>query len=229
MKRPIAPMSAFELLIEGNERFVSGQGSLERRLTLEGLKRVAGIPQTPIAIVLTCADSRIPVETVFDRGPGEIFTLRVAGNILTPYQLASIEFAVSKFKTTLCVIMGHSDCGAIRAAIEAESKPEPVLSPHIQALVERIRPSVRRTRSQHPEVDPADPSFSHHVCWENIRNSVSLLTSKSEILAKSAAEGTLLTAGAYCELSTGRVHFDWEQLRSQGHAIESLTAFREAK
>jgi carbonic anhydrase len=138
----ISALEALERLQEGNRRFVSGatgpeapSGPSRRRELAEG--------QEPFAIILGCSDSRVPAELVFDQGLGDLFVIRVAGNIVAPSQVGSVEFAADRFGTRLVVVMGHSRCGAIQATLEELRRPTADRSPNLRAIVDRIRPSVK--------------------------------------------------------------------------------------
>ena len=137
----IAALDALELLRKGNGRFASGlrsgdgAASLTRRAEL-----VTG--QEPFAIILGCSDSRVPAEIVFDQGLGDLFVIRVAGNIVAPSQVGSVEFAAERFGTRLVVVLGHSQCGAILATLEELGRPTENQSRNLRSIVDRIRPSV---------------------------------------------------------------------------------------
>src|SRR3954453_17082336 len=130
-----------ERLKEGNRRFVAGI----RRTGLlpSGMRRIeVASGQQPFAIVLGCSDSRVPAEIVFDQGLGDLFVIRVAGNIVAPSQVGSVEFAASRFQTRLVVVLGHSQCGAIQATIEELLQPAESQSRNLRSIVDRVRPSV---------------------------------------------------------------------------------------
>src|SRR5690349_21481050 len=117
----IPPQEALAKLIKGNERFVTGLRSVESLASHLRRRELAESGQEPWAIVLSCSDSRVPAELVFDCGLGELFVVRVAGNIVAPSLIASVEFAAQSFGTPLCVVMGHSQCGAVGAAVQLEA------------------------------------------------------------------------------------------------------------
>ena len=110
--------------------------------------------QEPIAIVLGCSDSRVPVEIVFDQGFGDLFVIRVAGNIVAPSQIGSVEFAAARFQTRLVVVLGHSRCGAVQATLDELQRPTPNQSPHLHSIVDRVRPSVDALLSTELSRDP---------------------------------------------------------------------------
>src|SRR5213595_1722685 len=131
--RMIPAQEALARLREGNRRFVaSGAGPAGR----------PGSAQQPFAIVLGCSDSRVPAELVFGQGFGDLFVIRVAGNIVAPSQVGSVEFAAARFGTRLAVVLGHTQCGAVRATLEEVRQPAPRQSPNLRSIVDRIRPSV---------------------------------------------------------------------------------------
>src|SRR5580700_9296924 len=134
----ITARAALEALREGNSRFVgklsSGAGSAQRRALPER--------QEPLAIILGCSDARVPAEIVFDQGLGDLFVIRVAGNIVAPSQVGSVEFAAAAFGTRLVVVLGHSNCGAIHATLDQLTRPSKDQSPNLRSIVNRIRPAV---------------------------------------------------------------------------------------
>jgi carbonic anhydrase len=138
---------ALERLLEGNRRFASGAGEGARRSG-----RAALAKQQPFAIVLGCSDSRVPAEIVFDQGLGDLFVIRVAGNIVAPSQVGSVEFAASRFGTRLVLVLGHSQCGAIQATLEELQQPAVQQSRNLRSIVDRVRPAIEgllRTELRH--------------------------------------------------------------------------------
>src|SRR5205807_10020006 len=128
-------------LREGNRRFVASMADTAPALSQTRRLALAG-GQQPFAIVLGCSDSRVPAELVFGQGFGDLFVIRVAGNIVAPSQVGSVEFAASRFDTRLVVVLGHSECGAILATLEEIQRPAEKQSPNLRSIVERVRPSV---------------------------------------------------------------------------------------
>lgn len=191
-------------LIEGNRRFVAGLRDQEatdgraRRIEL-----VAG--QKPFAIVLGCSDSRVPAEIVFDQGLGDLFVIRVAGNIVAPSQVGSVEFAAERFGTQLVVVLGHSACGAVRATLEQLERPTAGRSPNFGSIVDRIRPSVEALL----EVDHGGDRevLVERAIRANIRASADHLRHGSRILEQLIQSGDLLVVGAEYSLETGEVDF----------------------
>jgi carbonic anhydrase len=193
---------ALERLAEGNRRFVAGLGivdelsSRHRRAEL-----VAG--QQPFAIILGCSDSRVPAEIVFDQGLGDLFVIRVAGNIVAPSQIDSVEFAAERFGTRLVVVLGHSQCGAVLATLEELRRPRDSQSQNLRSIVERIRPSVEGLLATELRTD-LDALVSAAV-RANVRASANQLRHGSEVLERLIARDGLLVVGAEYSLETGEV------------------------
>ena len=142
----MTPTQAIQRLQEGNNRFTSGLKSVDSLLAYSKMAELAEKGQTPFAIVLTCSDSRSPVEMIFDEGLGDLFVVRVAGNVVAPSLLASMEFAVANFHSSVIVVLGHTKCGAVDACLKHVQNPtEELPSPHLEELIGRIRPAVERT------------------------------------------------------------------------------------
>ncbi|MGQ0428618.1 MAG: carbonic anhydrase, partial [Gammaproteobacteria bacterium] len=141
MSRGVAAPEALARLREGNARFAANVRSPGSLLSAERRAALA-VAQEPFAIVLGCSDSRVPVEIVFDQGPGDLFVIRVAGNIVAPSLIGSVEFAAERFGTRLVVVLGHSSCGAIAATLEELRRPSSGHSPNLKDIVDRIRPAV---------------------------------------------------------------------------------------
>jgi carbonic anhydrase len=200
----ISALEALERLREGNQRFVSdlrASGALAghaRRVEL-----VAG--QEPFAIVLGCSDSRVPAEIIFDQGLGDLFVIRVAGNIVAPSQVGSVEFAAERFGTRLVVVLGHSMCGAVLATLEELERPTESRSPNLRAIVNRIRPSVEALLETDCRQSPDD--LVRRAIRANIRASASHLRHGSSILEQLIQNDGLLVVGAEYSLDTGSVEF----------------------
>ena len=200
----ISALAALERLQEGNQRFVSGatgpeatSGPSRRRELAEG--------QEPFAIILGCSDSRVPAELVFDQGLGDLFVIRVAGNIVAPSQVGSVEFAADRFGTRLVVVMGHSKCGAIQATLEELRRPTADRSPNLRAIVDRIRPSVKPLLATELANDPEE--LMRKAVRAHIRVSADHLRNGSEILEQLIRRHGLLVVGAEYSLETGVVEF----------------------
>ncbi len=195
---------ALQRLREGNRRFVSelqGVGTS----TGETRRRELVAGQEPFAIVLGCSDSRVPAEIVFDQGLGDLFVIRVAGNIVAPSQVGSVEFAAERFGTRLVVVLGHSMCGAIEATLEELERPTERRSPNLRSIVDRIRPAVEGLLEAGLGHDRE--ALAHHAVRANIRASVDHLRHGSEILERLIREDGLLVVGAEYSLETGVVDF----------------------
>jgi carbonic anhydrase len=199
----IPASEALAHLREGNRRFVSELGNSEG--VTEARRRKVADAQEPFAIVLGCSDSRVPAELVFDQGLGDLFVIRVAGNIVAPSQVASVEFAAARFGVRLVVVLGHSNCGAITATIEELGRPSADQSRNLRAIVERIRPSVEPLLSAWHAHDP-DVLFRLAV-RANIQASVDHLRHGSEILEQLILNEGLQVIGAEYSLETGEVEF----------------------
>ena len=199
-----AAETALADLKAGNARFVAGERSPED--IASGSRRaelVAG--QAPKAIILGCSDSRVPAELVFDQGLGDLFVIRNAGNIVAPSQIGSVEFAVEAFHTPLVVVMGHTQCGAIKATVEHLLAPANSRSTHVGSIVQRIRPAVETLLETSLKADP--PALMAAAVRANIRASVSALRHGSRFLEEEIYAGRLLIVGAEYSLETGAVEF----------------------
>jgi carbonic anhydrase len=200
----LTALAALDRLREGNRRFVSGDPALDaiawhsRRDEL-----VAG--QAPFAVILGCSDSRVPVEIVFDQGLGDLFVIRVAGNIVAASQVGSVEFAAEKFGTRLVVVLGHTRCGAVQATLDALEQPGASPSPGLRSIVERIRPSVEELLAQEPR--PPHDLLAARAVRANVRVSADHLRHGSAILERLIEREGLLVVGAEYSLETGLVDF----------------------
>ena len=199
----ISPNRALERLKEGNRRFVSDvhmrDESQTRRMALAG-------GQEPFAVILGCSDSRVPAEIVFDQGLGDLFVIRVAGNVVAPSGIGSVEFAATRFGTQLVVVLGHTSCGAIIATMDELQQPTENRSPNLHSIVNRIRPSVEPLLlSGEHEADP--DALIDHAVRSNIDMSVNQLRRGSAILENLIAQGRLAIVGALYSLETGVVEF----------------------
>lgn len=195
---------ALERLRLGNRRFAAGGRSLER-VAGEALRLDLVGGQAPFAIVLGCSDSRVPTEIVFDQGLGDLFVIRVAGNIVAPSQVGSVEFAAGQFGTPLVVVLGHSRCGAVQATLEELRQPSESQSPNLRSIVERVRPAVEPLLSTRLIDDPS--ALERAAVRANVRASVAQLRRGSELLEQLVERGNLLIVGAEYALETGVVDF----------------------
>ena len=200
----ISAREALEHLREGNRRFVSGVRGREA-VTGAARRSELVVGQEPFAIILGCSDSRVPAEIVLDQGLGDLFVIRVAGNIAAPSQIGSVEFAATQFGTRLVVVLGHSRCGAVLATLEALQQPVDSPSRNVLSIVQRIRPSVEPLLEAEPKHDPN--ALVQHAVRANIRASASQLRHGSEILKQLIREDGLLVVGAEYSLATGLVDF----------------------
>lgn len=205
---------ALRRLREGNERFASGEANRFAAEEAEHRRRLAE-GQAPEAVVLTCSDSRVPPTLVFDRGLGDLFVVRVAGNIVTPEQLGSVEFAVGSLGTRLVVVLGHTRCGAVTAAFDVLAHGSADLSPNLRALTDRIQPAVELAMIERVGPDAKAASLTpdqrtdvvEHAIRLNVEKATAELRSGSELLDRLAGSGDLTIVGAeYC-LETGTVDF----------------------
>lgn len=161
--------------------------------------------QDPFAIILGCSDSRVPAEIVFDQGLGDLFVIRVAGNIVAPSQVGSVEFAAERFGTRLVVVLGHSQCGAIAATLEELRRPTGNHSRNLAAIVDRVRPAVEGLVRTNLRADPA--ALEREAIRANIRASASQLRHGSAVLEQLIADDGLCVVGAEYSLETGVVDF----------------------
>jgi carbonic anhydrase len=195
---------ALERLREGNRRFVADVRSRDA-LTSQTRRNELATGQEPFAIILGCSDSRVPAEIVFDQGLGDLFVIRVAGNIVAASQIGSVEFAAERFGTRLVVVLGHSRCGAVLATLEELQQPKDSQSRNLRSIVDRIRPSVEVLLATELRHDP-DALVSHAV-RANIRVSANHLRHGSDVLEQLIQTAGLLVVGAEYSLETGVVDF----------------------
>ena len=200
----IAAREALALLRDGNARFVADARSAD---TLPSRDRRIELTtgQEPFAAVLGCSDSRVPVEIVFDQGLGDLFVIRVAGNIVAPSQVGSVEFAAEQFGTRLVVVLGHSGCGAVVATLEQLKRPKENQSRNLRSIVDMVRPSVEDLLATDLRHDL--PELVHQAVRANIRASVNHLRHGSEIIEQLIRNDDLLVVGAEYSLKTGVVDF----------------------
>jgi carbonic anhydrase len=200
----IPAREALERLREGNRRFVAG--IREPDAFVEKTRRPAlAAGQEPFAIILGCSDSRVPAEIVFDQGLGDLFVIRVAGNIVAPSQIGSVEFAAARFGTRLVVVLGHSSCGAVLATLEELRRPSQDQSRNLRSIVDRIRPSVEPLLGSGAGRGPE--ALVREAVRANIRVSANHLRHGSEILEQLIQRDGLVVVGAEYSLETGEVEF----------------------
>lgn len=209
MSRRVSATAALQKLREGNARFAAHARGTGTLLTSARRARLT-VAQEPFAIVLGCSDSRVPVEIIFNQGPGDLFVIRVAGNIVAPSLVGSVEFAADRFGTRLVVVMGHSSCGAIAATIEELHRPTINHSPNQKAIVDMIRPGVEAlVRKKESEGAIA---VEHAAMTANVLASVDQLRHGSAIIEGLIRSDGLLVVGAWYSLETGKVEFLHETL-----------------
>ncbi|HUF92528.1 MAG TPA: carbonic anhydrase [Candidatus Limnocylindria bacterium] len=196
--------AALERLRDGNRRFVAGTRTGDTLLSHAQRAELAR-GQQPFAIILGCSDSRVPAEIVFDQGLGDLFVIRVAGNIVAPSQVGSVEFAAARFGTRLVVVLGHSQCGAVLATLDELRQPTVQRSANLRSIVDRVRPSVEGLLSTELRHDL--DALVRHAVRANIGASVSHLRHGSEIVERLIQHDDLLVVGAEYSLDTGVVDF----------------------
>ena len=206
LPRPETAEQALEMLKQGNARFVENvQNPQSTLLASNALTHV----HEPFAIILGCSDARVPAEIVFDQGLGDLFVIRVAGNVVAPSQIGSVEFATEKFATKLVVVLGHSHCGAVTACVETLINPYQQFSPNLRSIVDRIRPSVYNLHEIYTangqDIDAQE--LINRGIKANVRMSVTQLKHGSRILEDAVNNGSLIIVGAVYDLDTGKVTF----------------------
>ena len=200
----IGARAALERLQQGNRRFVAEVRSLPLNASASRRYELAS-GQEPVAIILGCSDSRVPAEIVFDQGLGDLFVIRVAGNIVAPSQVGSVEFAAERFGTRLVVVLGHSTCGAILATLDELARPFGSQSPNLQSIVDRVRPSVQPLLATDLRNDR--DALIREAVRANIRASANQLRHGSRILEQLIHNDGLVVVGAEYSLESGVVEF----------------------
>jgi len=191
------PARAWQEMLEGNDRFVAGEPrhprqNVERRAEL-------ALKQSPHAALFGCSDSRLAAEIIFDLGIGDLFVVRNAGQVISDSVLGSLEYAVGVLEVPLILVLGHDECGAVRAAIDSEEPGAQPLPPHINGIIEKIVPAVRRVKAASPE-----HIESQDVGREHLRDTIAELLDSSELIRDAVAAGTLAVVGANYRLLEGR-------------------------
>ena len=207
----ITPAKAWEEMTRGNERFVSGAPAHPR----QDVDRRAEIvdAQNPTSALFGCSDSRLAAEIIFDKGLGDLFVVRNAGQIISDSVVGSLEYAVGVLNVPLIVVLGHDNCGAVRGAIDMLGKDSTPLPPHIESLVSRIVPAIRRVAGKAGLFAPdgtLDPQAvdALEVGREHLRDTIAELMESSELITQAIADGTLAIVGANYRLGQGRVQPD---------------------
>jgi carbonic anhydrase len=194
----ITPREALEILVEGNRRF---SDNVTANRDVRQLLQITKDKQHPFASVLSCSDSRAPVEMLFDQALGDIFSVRLAGNIATNYAIASLEFGTKYLGSKLIVVLGHSSCGAIKAACDDFKDG------HITQLIELIKPAVVMEKTESQTRNSGNADFVMKVCELNIRHQMHQIVYESEIIQKQLEARAIGIVGASYDLSTGKVKF----------------------
>ena len=199
-----ATIAALERLREGNRRFIANVRGIDALLSQHRRAELAA-RQQPFAIVLGCSDSRSPAEILFDQGLGDLFVIRVAGNIVAPSQIASVEFAAQRFGIPLVVVMGHTGCGAIEATLEAIARPDDESLHNLRSIVDRVRPAIEPLTLTDLARDPA--ALRHQCVRANVRAGANHLRHGSPALERLVLEERVVVVGAEYDLETGLVDF----------------------
>jgi carbonic anhydrase len=197
-------LHALQRLRDGNARFLSGPPARDALADRDRLKAISS-RQDPGAIILGCADSRVPAEIVFDQGLGDLFVIRVAGNIVAPSLVGSVEFAATRYGTPLVVVLGHSRCGAVMATLEELQRPTADQSRNLRSIVDRIRPAVEGLL--HTDLTDDPDELLREAVRANIRASAGQLRHGSQVLEQLIGSDRLLVVGAEYSLETGEVDF----------------------
>jgi carbonic anhydrase len=200
----VSAPEALQRLRDGNRRFVERLRSGDATVSVPPRPQLQ-LEQQPFAIILGCSDARVPAEIVFDQGLGDLFVIRVAGNIVAPSLIGSVEFAAAKFGTRLVVVLGHTHCGAIQATLEELRQPAENQSPNVRSIVDRVRPSVEgllRTELRNDEA-----ALIRQAVRANVGVSVSHLRYGSDVLERLIRDEGLLVVGAEYSLESGEVEF----------------------
>jgi carbonic anhydrase len=196
--------AALKRLKQGNEEFVARMRGGDAALS-DSRRSALPQDQNPFAIILGCSDSRVPAEIVFNQGLGDLFVIRVAGNIVAPSQVGSVEFAAARYDTALVVVLGHTQCGGILATLEALQQSGGNLSPGLKSIVDRVRPSVEPLLKTDLRNDL--DSLVRHAVRANVGVSVNHLRHGTALIEQLIQSGKLAVVGAEYSLETGAVDF----------------------
>lgn len=199
--------SAKQVLTElkaGNDRFLAGESIQTSNSSLLKLKNFAKTGQFPKAIVLCCSDARAPVELIFDQDIGDLFVIRVAGNVVAPSLVGSVEFAASTFGTSLVLVMGHTECGAIKATLNHIENSQAISSENIHDIVSRIKPHIFPITQMNELSDESKLTKAVEI---NVRASVNQLSHSSRLIEGLTQQGKMQIFGAVLDLETGKVNF----------------------
>lgn len=190
----LTPYQGYELLVEGNKRFIENLSVNHDHLELINQTREG---QYPFAVILSCMDSRTSVELIFDQGLGDLFSIRIAGNIVNNDILASIEYALKYVGAKVLMVLGHTECGAIKSAKDG------VADGHITDLLKRIQPSISKALLK----DENDHMFTDNVAYANVENSLEEILTRSTIVKEMFAKGKIGIVGGVYDIDTGKVDF----------------------
>lgn len=207
----LTPFKCLEILKEGNERFIRNLKNDHDHLEMVNETREG---QYPFAVVLSCMDSRTSIELVFDQGLGDLFSIRVAGNIVNDDILASLEYAVKYVGSKLLVVLGHTSCGAIKSAVGG------VQDGHITELLKRIQPAISKAMLKISD----DRPFDDKVCYTNVENSLEEILTRSEIVRNMFVTGEIGLVGAVYNVGDGRVDFFMNLTREREQKMEPVKA-----
>jgi carbonic anhydrase len=197
---------ALHRLRQGNERFVAGETNLDA-LASQARRDALVEGQAPFAIILGCSDSRVPAEIVFDQGLGDLFVIRVGGNVVAPSQVGSVEFAAEKFGTPLVVVMGHTQCGVVTAALDSVLDGANDPSRSLRSLVDRVRPAVLSAIGSRPHASLDRRAVIQDAVRANVRAAAEHLRHGSPLLERRIADHGLAVVGAEYSIETGVVDF----------------------
>ncbi len=195
------PAQAWNEMLRGNERFVAGKPEHPRQ-DVERRQELV-LAQAPHTALFGCSDSRLAAEIIFDKGIGDLFVVRNAGQIISDSVVGSLEYAVGVLGVPLIVVLGHDSCGAVLAAIAAEGADAPVLTPHITTMISKITPAIHRVAKSHGALDPSAVD-EQEVGREHLRDTIAELLEASELISEAVAAGTLAVVGANYRLLEGR-------------------------
>ncbi len=199
----IAAEQALSRLIDGNTRFADGNPRLARGATPLDPDRYSG-PQKPFAVIVSCSDSRVPPEILFDQGIGDLFVVRSAGHVVDSIQLGSVEFGVDVLGTRLVVVLGHSECGAVLSTLESLRNGAAPASTHLGAIIDAVAPAVEPLLRRHGDDIAACTANAIHA---NVEATLDRLARDSDVIGERLADGRIALVGAEYQLNTGRVEF----------------------
>ena len=199
----VAANEALGRLKEGNARYVAGGHSADDNLSAERRLNTSD-SQSPFAVILGCSDSRVPAEYVFDQGIGDLFVVRVAGNIAATSQIASVEFALAKFGTKLIVVLGHAQCGAVIATLEDLENQTGAGTVHLEGVVSQIQPAVQAVLDRQQGADREE--IIAGAVRENVRHAMADMQRDSTVIADAVSDDAMIVGAEY-SLHTGIVEF----------------------